>query len=193
MNKIRVTIGLAMPFFPMRPTRCNDIKTPAAAAALVAKARQAGALLQPKLNGDRVEMAKHNGQILFANRHGDWYKFTVKNSSVWQAVQDGTVLDGEVWKGNFYPFEALAIGPEVLVWKGPHERSRRAAQLCSELGQPYLFSEVTESSLEELRAKWSGKDNPEWEGVVWKDAGSPYICLGSAAKDSATWNKHRWC
>lgn len=192
MDKIRVTPGLAMPFFPMRPTRCRDIKTAAAAAEVFSKAKARGSLLQPKLNGDRVEAAKHNGRLLFANRHGNWYNFSVKNASVWSAVEDGTVMDGEVWKGNFYPFEAMAVGSEILVWKGPHARAAAAEKLCRDLGQEYLFPDLTLELLEALRARWSGVDNPEWEGMVEKAAGSPYICLGSAAKESDAWNKYRW-
>jgi hypothetical protein len=180
MKRIRLDSGIGLPFYPMRPT-------PGAVAceAQLEKDLANGWVIQQKLDGDRVILGVTADDLVFTNRHLDAYSFQIKNAQKFKGLAAGTCLDGECWKGNFYPFEALAIGRVSLLADPVERRIEAARNICQQNGIPWLF--------EPISAGWvkSHLKVPELEGYVKKRAGSRYEILGTQ-QDSGLWSKCKW-
>jgi ATP-dependent DNA ligase len=192
MTRHTIIPGLATPFFPMRPTSGPSLLAVRQIPEIFAMSDRY--VLNRKLNGDRVQLSKIDGKLYLANRHGEWYTYSVNNSKRWlEALPDGSCLDGEVWQKNFYPFETLSYGGISYLMKGPEDRCEHAASLTKEvLGQAYMFGDVSESWMIEWLTKPSRPLSSVWEGVVMKRRGSPYIVLPNDSKNSSQWFKRRW-
>lgn len=137
-------------------------------------------VIQPKLNGDRVILQKHNGAIHCYNRHQSRYSFNVNAVTDWASLPDGTIIDGEGYGGKFYPFEAVIDAPVEA-------RVAEAKRLCLLTGNAFIFDHPTDAWL--LR----GADNlPQWEGIVAKQRGTSYEWLNQANHTSWQWVKCKW-
>src|SRR5712671_2028937 len=99
--------ALNLPFYPMRPRRGPDIDA-GRIKKILEEIDGKKFVVQPKLNGDRVLLAVRKDEVQAANRHGSWYTKRVRNAGDFVKLGIGTVLDGEVFGGEFFPFEALA-------------------------------------------------------------------------------------
>lgn len=185
MERVSIVSGISIPFFPMRPTHGASLRT-AEAAAEVKRSRTTH-VIHRKLNGDRVLVAKANGKLYVANRHGRWYTYGVENKYQFDAVPDGTVFDGEVYKKRFYPFDCLAFNGENICAHPVEDRVEFTRLTCQTLGVDWPW-EVDDAWLDQL-----GQHAPKWEGVVLKRRGSPYLILGSEGQESASWSKRKWC
>jgi hypothetical protein len=143
-------------------------------------------LCQPKLDGDRVILGVAADGLIFTSRHLGEYSFQVKNAAKFKHLQSGTCLDGECWKGNFYPFETLAIGNQSFLGESVERRVGHARYICELVGVPWLFEPITD-------AGWikRAKKTPEIEGYVKKRLGSTYEITGSQ-RDSLEWVKCKW-
>lgn len=146
---------------------------------------------QKKFNGDRCILAVSNGQVTLVNRHGSCLKHPVDNQADFLRLPNDTLLDGEVWKKDFYPFEALIVGGEKLFQRTPKERETAARELVTTLQHEWIFTTITLEWMTECVLK--GDRNPVFEGLVLKQANSPYIMLGSENQESPTWQKVKWC
>ena len=187
MKAEKIAEGVTFPFYPMRP-RLGESITQANVRLALRRAKADGYLVQPKLNGDRVLVAVlEDHRVLAVTRHNSPYSFKVMNLELFAGLPAMTVLDGEVYRRQFYPFEAVAVAGESLVDSGPEERAPRARELCHRLGVAWQFDAPTARFMENRRGNL-----PVWEGVVLKKLGSRYLPLGSEAQESATWVKRRW-
>lgn len=187
MNVIGMNIvGINLPFYPMRPHKGGKI-TRDNVKQLYADITSGQYLAQKKLNGDRACLGVVNGQVMITNRHGGILKHPVANQHDFEKLPSGTLLDGEVWKKGFYPFEALAIGGTSFLHERPFIREQEAIKTSKFLGHTWLFTPPTLEWLSLLEANL-----PTFEGVVMKAVNSPYIPLGSESQESSTWVKHKW-
>jgi ATP-dependent DNA ligase len=185
--KIEVCAGLKMPFYPMRPVRGRALLRPANIRELCEEVAEGVWVMQPKLNGDRVSLACVDGKIHAQNRHGGHYRFKVHNAPDFLKLPNRTCFDGEVFKGNFYPFELLVSNGESFLMAEVHERVRLAKDMVQFLGHPWMFDPPTLAWIMRRKANL-----PVYEGVVIKRAHSRYLTLGSATQSSAHWMKRLW-
>jgi ATP-dependent DNA ligase len=168
----------------MRPTTGPKL-TPANILGTVQSYRLQGYEIQRKLNGDRAMLERTAAGVRLWNRYGGNYGFAV-NLKPYRDLATGTVLDGEVYRGEFYPFEQISDGSDTV------ERIRDCELLCRFVGVPYLFGGVTndwlmgEVTLPASRTR-------QFEGVVCKLASAKYVPLKTETQDSPTWTKLRWC
>lgn len=138
-------------------------------------------VIQPKLNGDRVILRKVNGALECWNRHQSRYSFNVNALLDWADLPEGTTLDGEGYRGHFYPFEAVIDGATV------EERVAEAKRLCRVTGNAWIFETPTEAWLQNLRGNL-----PQWEGIVLKERGSVYRWCSKPNHVSFGWFKCKW-
>src|SRR5574337_416158 len=138
--KIDICTGLEMPFYPMRPVRGRALQRPSGIKTLWEEAvRDKLWVMQPKLNGDRVILAVVRGKVFAQNRHASWYQKKIGNAADFLKLPDRTCLDGEVFKGNFYPFEVLACNGRSLLRTEVHERVQWARDFVRHINHPWLF------------------------------------------------------
>jgi hypothetical protein len=165
-----------MPFFPPRPTTGARITCPADISII----DQSKYLCQGKLNGDSSCILVLDGKTYAQNRHGSWFKHPIDGLSNFLKLPNRTLLAGEVWQKNFYPFEAVVLGGKSLVFTGPEVREAAAIQCCELMGISFIFHPQ------------DAMPTPKWEGFVLKRRGSPYIPLGSDSQLSKDWVKRKW-
>jgi ATP-dependent DNA ligase len=177
-----------MPFFPMRPTLGRRLVQPVSIRQLWYEAvEQKHWIMQPKLNGDRAELACVGGKVYVQNRYGSCYAFKVANAKDFLKLPQPLCLDGEVWKGNFYPFEVMACNGVNFLRAEAHERVQWAKDMVQWLGHAWLFETPSLAWLLRRSANL-----PTFEGVVLKQFRTPYVLLGSASQSSLLWMKRRW-
>lgn len=169
--------GVAFPYFPPRPTPGIGITK----AYTTFKQFEEDCVVQAKLNGDRSGALILDGEVYIQNRHGGLYRMTVDNRKQLLALPNRTLLDGEVEKKLFLPFEAVVIDGESLVTAGPEVRVAAAEELCKTYGIPYVFSPENAVC-----------GDKRWEGYVFKRRGSRYGILGSESQNSPEWVKRKW-
>jgi hypothetical protein len=188
MDNVEIVPGLTMPFYPMRPRLGLCLRTPRLVQEFYAEIRDPDQwICQPKLNGHRACLAVVDKRVYVQNRHGGWYSRSVHNIPVFLKLPNRTCLDGEVYKGDFHPFECLAVGGNPFMHCTANEREVMACQLLRLIEQPWMFERPSRAWL------MRGRDNlPDFEGVVLKRVNSPYRLLGSDAQTSADWFKRRW-
>jgi ATP-dependent DNA ligase len=184
MTKQAILPGLSMPMFPMRPKSGRQITSKTDVKDIFTRIK-GGWTVQLKINGDRAQVGVNENGIHVANRHGGWYGLTV-DLTEWKQLPAGTLLDGEVFKKKFYPFEVVAYEGQSLDRSTPAEREAKAKWLCDQVGVDWLY-EPTQSVLSKMRANM-----PTIEGVVLKMANTPYIPLSTATRESDTWIKWKW-
>lgn len=182
---IPVISGFQFPFFPPRPITGVALSRRNVTGFLVEARKRY--LVQKKLNGDRVILLVMDGKVQAANRHGSLYSFSISNANNFLKLPDKTILDGEVEKRVFTPFECVAYDGSSIAHKCPSVRAQVARAICDDLGFENLFDDPTEEWLEKLQS-----NNPRWEGVVKKALGTPYVPLASASQTSSTWVKNKW-
>lgn len=187
MQRIEIVQGLTMPFYPMRPATGRKLRTPCLIAEFWATVQEGDWVVQPKLTGRRACLGFVNGTVYIQDRHGAWDRQPVDNRDAFCALPDRTVLDGQVHKQVFYPFEALAQGGRSLLQAPTSERVRAAQALMEAIGQPWKFFVPTPEWLCLRR-----KNLPEWAGVVLKKTDAAYVPLASDAHYSLTWFKRGW-
>lgn len=186
--RLEICTGLEMPFFPMRPIKGRALQRPSSIEQLWVEAvKDRLWVMQPKLNGDRVILAIVNGKIYPQNRYGRMYRNSIWNARDFLKLPDRTCFDGEVFKGNFYPFELLAANGKNLIHTEVHERVQWARDMVRQIGHPWLFEAP---SIEWLMRRT--KNAPNYEGVVIKRAGTPYVLLGGASQSTFHWMKRLW-
>jgi ATP-dependent DNA ligase len=181
MTQCPLPCGLSLPFYPMRPTsgvRCT-------VAQLIRDLDSKQWAIQPKMNGDRADLGITEQGALIQNRHLGTYSFPVLNKHVFEALPAGTLLDGEVWNSNFYPFECLAYGSRLMLDIPVEWRIYQAKQVCETLGVDWMFETPT--------PEWvlANQTNKTWEGYVKKRIGSPYLIWG-VEREADTWFKVKW-
>jgi hypothetical protein len=187
-KKIVVCSGLSFPFFPMRPVETRHMLTHRDAEEVRRAMLEHEYLVQPKLNGDRACLAVVERRVWVQNRHGSWYGFQVSNANDYlRYLPDGTALDGEVYEGNFYPFELLALKEHSFLMASAAEREVMGFQMCKKAQQPWMFRQPSLKWLRELSAHL-----PRYEGVVMKEYNSPYIKAGNANQENFHWMKRKW-
>lgn len=188
MDKIVIARGVVMPFFPMRPARGPVLRNQSNVEQFDEQVLKTfDWIVQPKLEGDRACVATVDKKVYIQNRHGSWYKHPVKNLDDFKKLPNLTLLDGEVFKGNFYPFECLVSAGKSFVMATPDEREILAFQMSKFLGHEWKFSRPSKKWVAKLHGQM-----PEYGGVVLKRAGSPYIIHGSADQSSLDWLKKCW-
>jgi len=186
IQEITVAKGWIIPFFPMRPNSGPNL-TKKLALEILEKQEEHKYIYQPKLNGDRAVLAVVNREVVVCNRHYGWYHFQVKNAAAFLKLKDGTIFDGEVWQGNFYPFDCLALEGRSYKANTAEEREVMAYQMCRLLKIEWMFFKPTKKWLLELK-----HNLPKYEGVVRKRADQGYFLLHNATEASTGWLKHRW-
>ena len=188
MEKIEVVRGLMMPFYPMRPAKGRSLRTSKLVDELYSEIKEPDDwICQPKLNGHRAALALVDKRIYVQNRHGGWYGHQVKNAAAFLKLPNRTCFDGEVYEGNFYPFECLAAHGHLFTICTANEREVFAYQLMRLIHQPWIFGKPSRAWLSNRR------DNmPKFEGVVLKKVNSSYVLLASPAQVSTDWIKRTW-
>lgn len=187
MSRISIVPGLSAPFYPMRPRRGLSLNVTTLNLVLL---KMRTDVVQRKLNGDRAVLVANGGKVTVFNRHNTTYRHTVLNSQDFLRFSGTMVVDGEVWKSKFYPFECLVYKDLPLIEYGPRPREQAARQICERLSIPWMY-EVTESWLSEEVQKPHDLRS-QWEGVVIKTADAPYRVLGSESQESDGWSKWKW-
>lgn len=185
--KVEICDGLEMPLFPMRPFRGRALLRPANIREMCEEAADGFWVIQPKLHGDRVCLACVDGKVFAQNRHGGAYRFKVHNAQDFLALPNRTCFDGEVFKGNFYPFELLACNGKTFLTAEAHERVRLAEDLVKFIGHPWMFGPPSTAWVLRRCANL-----PVYDGVVLKQIRSRYVTLGSATQTSKFWMKRLW-
>lgn len=186
--KIEICTGLEFPFYPMRPTKGRALSRPANIKQLWQDAVDKGLwVMQPKLGGDRAELATVGGKVYIQNRYGGRFRHKVANAPDFLKLPDHSCFDGEVFKGNFYPFELLACNAKSLLMAEVHERVTLAKDLVKFLGHPWMFDTPSLAWL--MRRK---SNLPIYEGVVLKQVSSRYVMLGSPTQSNLAWFKRLW-
>lgn len=187
LKRVEVVPGLVMPFYPMRPTTGRIFRSESSVNEFWEDVVESGRwVVQPKLRGCRACLAVVDGKVHIQNRHGGWFGFTV-DASAYLTLPNRTALDGEVYKGRFYPFEALAVNGKPFLRCTTLEREVCAYQLTQQVRERWLFAQPDK--------RWllaRTKNLPDWEGVVIKQLAAPYVLLGSPAQTSLTWFKRLW-
>jgi len=175
----------------MRPTKGRALSRPANIKQLWQDAHDGRWVMQPKLNGDRVGLACVDGKVYAQNRHGSRYKFKIANAPDFLKLPNRTCFDGEVFKGNFYPFECLASNEHSFLLAEVYERVLLAENMMKSLGHPWLFGTPSLAWLLRRAANL-----PIYEGVVLKQrvprTQSRYVMLGTDKQSNLTWFKRRW-
>lgn len=151
-------------------------------------------VFQPKLNGDRVCVIVWDGAAYAQNRHGRWYSFGIANLKDFADLGNATVLDGEVYRKTFYPFEALAFNGVSLLMTNTTERVAMAEEVCEMLDITWKFGAPTREWLTETRdAEMADPQaTPVWEGVVRKNTDAIYTPLGGEGQETDEWFKLKW-
>lgn len=184
--RVKITTGIVLPLFPMRPRSGPDI-TKARINIILEEMESKKFVWQAKLNGDRAVLGVRDDRVMVCNRHGGWFGHTIANAGAFLKIGNGTVLDGEVFGRNFYPFEALAVEGRSFIWNTTEEREIIAMQMCRLAGVAWMYPRPTKAWLSQL-----SKNLPKYEGMVRKKADASYIPLGSASQTSSGWVKQRW-
>ena len=186
--KVEICEGLELPFFPMRPAEGRILSRPALIKQLWHEAVDRKLwVMQPKLNGDRVCLACAGGKVYAQNRHGDSYRFKIANAKDFLALPQPFCMDGEVFKGSYYPFEVLACNGKSLLTAEAYERAALAKAMVRFIDHPWLFDAP---SLDWLMRR--GSNLPVYEGVVLKRWTSHYVMLGSPRQSNLEWLKRTW-
>jgi ATP-dependent DNA ligase len=176
-----------MPFFPMRPLRGGVIRNSASAEQVFRESEQSHIwVIQPKLSGDRACVAVLKAKVYIQNRHGGWYGHPVRNLADFRKLPDGTVLDGEVYKGSFSIFDVLAINAKSIMMDTAAERTILAMHLTKFLKHVWRFAPPTREWLKKM------DQNVGYDGVVLKRAASPYKISPSANACDTLWMKRTW-
>jgi len=193
MQTVKITGDITMPFYPMRPLEGRSLSQKRFRESLMkemlADAKEEQWVVQPKLSGDRACLAVFKKKVYIQNRYGDWYHHPVGNGHKFinPLIPDKTVFDGEVWEGEFHPFEVLAANGRSLLRATTAERVVLAYQLTRLIKQKWMFERPGKAWL------LSGRENlPVWEGVILKKANAPYIVAGSASQQITSWLKRKW-
>lgn len=188
MDTIEVVRGLTMPFFPMRPVKGRSLRTPKLIEELYTGIQEPEDwVIQPKLGGHRACLAVVDKRVYVQSRHGAWFSQSVKNAPVFLKLPNRTCLDGEVYEGNFHPFECLAVGGNLFTFCTANEREVMAYQLMRLIKQPWIFNVPSKNWLLARRTNL-----PKFEGVVLKRMNSEYVIQDSASQVSPEWVKRAW-
>jgi hypothetical protein len=187
MVNFEIARGFHVPFFPMRPTLGRDLRTRQSVVSLWKEIESEVWVGQPKLNGDGVSLAVYKRRVYLFNRYGRAYRFKVLNAPDYLKLPDGTCFVGEVFKRNFYPYEALALAGESLLATTVVERVKWAKDHVDFLKHPWMFPQPNFGWMVRRRANM-----PIYDGVVLKKTASAYRLLGSADQTSLDWFKRRW-
>ena len=187
MEKVQIIRGIAMPFYPLRPVDGYVLRNKSSIERLQKVIDSGLWIAQPKMHGDRACLGLLDGKVYIQNRHGSWFKHKVKNADVFKKLPDKTVLDGEVFKGNFYPFEVLAIAGKNLTFQTCFEREVLALKTSEFLEIEWRFGKPSARWLSNLK-----KNMPDFDGVVLKRAAMQYVIPGAASGLCCDWIKHRW-
>ena len=172
-------------FLPMRPMEGERL-TAQNILAVTRMYRERGYLLQRKLNGDRGVLESRPDGLMLWNRYGSEYSASAVDLADWNVLPVGTILDGEVWRGEFYPFESI----------GPQDQAARIAlaqHWCAFCSNPYVFGGVTDDWLMGEVTLNADPLTRQWEGVVAKFASAKYVPLKKPHHESQAWVKLRWC
>ena len=184
MIKQAILPGLSMPMFPMRPKSGRQITTKTDIKDIFTRIKS-GWTVQLKINGDRAQVGVNENGVHVANRHGGWYGLSV-DITEWQSLPPGTLLDGEIFKKKFYPFEVVSYDGLSLDRSTPANREAKARWLCEKHKVQWLY-EPTQVVLSKMR-----ENMPVIEGVVLKMANTPYLPLSTATRESDSWIKWKW-
>lgn len=188
MDKIVIARGIAMPFLPIRPFPGPVLRNQGNVEDFYRQElRRHDWVIQPKLEGDRACVGVLNKNVYIQNRHGAWYKKRVNNLEDFRRLPSSTVLDGEVFKGNFYPFDCLALAGKSYLLCTAAEREVLAFQVSKILKHDWKFERPNKRWVAALRGNM-----PLYGGVVLKRMGSPYIIPGDPSKLSLDWMKQTW-
>lgn len=176
------------PFFPMRPFTGNRLFTREACEEAMALHDRGELILQKKLNGDRGVVGVAEDGVHLANRYGAFYKMTCEGLAKFRALPVGTLIDGEIWKKQFYPFEVIQYGPTQLFnERNTQLRIDHAESICNSLGIEWLFTPPTLEWMDE----WRGSSEV-WEGVVAKEPRCKYFPMASEGSESSKWRRMKW-
>jgi hypothetical protein len=188
MDKVAVVPGIVMPFFPMRPATGRILRNKGNVREYEREVLNTEDwVAQPKLEGDRACIGIVDGKVYIQNRHGSWMKHRVENLHAFANLPDRTVLDGEVYKKNFYPFECIAVEGKSKVTCTVGERETLAYMLCKYAGVTWRFERPSMAWVSKLH-----ENAPMYGGVVLKRTMSSYIIHASAAQFSLDWLKRCW-
>jgi hypothetical protein len=188
MDKIVIARGIAMPFLPIRPFPGPELRNQGSVESFIKnELNQHDWVIQPKLEGDRACVGVLDKNVYIQNRHGQWYTKRVNNLEDFRRLPSGTVLDGEVFKGNFYPFDCLALAGKSYLLNTVGEREVLAFQVSKILKHEWKFERPSKKWVAALRGNM-----PLWGGVVLKRVGSPYIIAGDPTKQNLHWMKRTW-
>lgn len=170
--------------------------TPQNVLAEVAKMQAKGYIVQRKLNGDRgVLEAASDGELKLWNRYGSLYGASTVRLDEWSTLPIGTIIDGEIFEGHFYPFECIQVGrgfPMLYLQDNTEGRISGAKLLCQHYSVEYLY-DVTNEWLVDGCGEYANPHIVMWEGVVCKLANAKYVTLKKPDHESPTWVKLKWC
>ncbi len=173
------------PFFPMRPISSPKL-TSANVLYEVSRMVAQGFLIQPKLNGDRGILEATQTGLKLWNRYGGVYSASSVNLADWSNLKPGTLLDGEIWRGEFYCFEEIIDGDTT---------DRIAAGRATTLllgNKKWLFNPPTTQWLLDQARSPEIRTVRQWEGVVCKLHSAPYTPAHKPDQETPFWVKLKW-
>lgn len=186
-DELQLTRGWTVPFFPPRPGHGPRL-TAARARTLARVLKDTRYVFQPLLAGDRVLLAVKDRRVLAYTGGYASYPSQISNAAQFLKLDDGTLFDGIVQAGTFYPFECLALDDRSFKHNTTEERVLMALQMCRLLGVPWKFSTPTPAWLKKSAAKRA----PGYLGVIRKQAHAPYCEQTSASGHRSTWVRYLW-
>lgn len=183
--EFHLTKSWTLPFFPMRARHGHRI-TRARIKKLLNEMEDPRYLWQPLLAGDRVLLAVRNGSVVAYNGYYGTYHSIVNENDFFK-FSDGTLFDGIVQDGTFYPFECLSLDGRSLKANTAEERVLIAFQMCRLMKLPWKFSKPTRRWLSNLK-----NNLPEFTGIIRKQANLPYFEQTSSIAQSQGWMRFKW-
>lgn len=183
---------MKIPFYPTRPSTGSRL-TSDNVLVVVNDYRARGYIIQPKLNGDRGILVQAPGGVELWNREGTIYRAGEVNLGRWECLSPDTVLDGEIWQGEFYPFEAIVVSAGSLVHDRTAERIGWAIGQSARAGQDWLFETPTNEWLINEITLDADPLTRQWEGVVAKIDGAHYRTMSHPEQEAGTWVRLKWC
>lgn len=191
VSEYRLLPSWTLPFFPMRAGSGPRL-TPRRARTLAQHFDDPRYVWQPLLTGDRALLAVtgHKAEggklVLGYNGHYAPYKPEIVNAPDFLKFDSGTLFDGVVRGGTFYPFECLALDGRSFKANTTEERVLMAFQMSRLLHLTWHFAKPTENWM-------SGKGRlGAFSGIIRKQANLPYFEQTSSIAHTQGWTRYLW-
>jgi bifunctional non-homologous end joining protein LigD len=131
-------------------------------------------LMQPKFDGRRLLVRKHDGQVIGINRRGLEVGLPGTIAESANALPGDFIIDGEAVGDTLHAFDLLEENGACLRSSPYRYRFGRLTLILAISRPAHIVAVNTAATSDEKRAMFDRLRNARAEGVVFKDADSPY-------------------